>query len=98
MPQRCKIQPMKRSLKKHFPFSKRKRMEQTFFNVRGEVVTDDQGHTKLILDLEELQKLTQKKEEKKRTDFSSLLGAALKAPLNPNPRFKTEDDLWEGMP
>jgi Arc/MetJ-type ribon-helix-helix transcriptional regulator len=23
-----------------------------------------------------------------------LLGAALKAPLNPNPRFKSEDDLW----
>jgi Arc/MetJ-type ribon-helix-helix transcriptional regulator len=23
-----------------------------------------------------------------------LLGAALKAPLNPKPRFKSEDDLW----
>lgn len=27
-------------------------------------------------------------------DFSKWLGAGLKAPLNPNPRFKTEDDLW----
>jgi hypothetical protein len=27
-------------------------------------------------------------------DFHSLLGIGLKAPLNPNPRFKTEDDLW----
>ena len=28
-------------------------------------------------------------------DFDSLLGMALKAPLNPNPRFKSDDDLWE---
>jgi hypothetical protein len=27
-------------------------------------------------------------------DFHSLLGIGLKAPLNPNPRFKTEDELW----
>jgi len=28
------------------------------------------------------------------TDFRSLIGIALKAPLNPNPKFRTEDDLW----
>jgi hypothetical protein len=27
-------------------------------------------------------------------DFSSFLGIALKYPENPNPKFKTEDDLW----
>ena len=27
-------------------------------------------------------------------NFQELLGIGLKAPLNPNPRFKTEDDLW----
>ena len=27
-------------------------------------------------------------------DFRPWLGLALKAPLNPNPRFKSEDDLW----
>lgn len=27
-------------------------------------------------------------------DFSKLLGIGLKAPLNPNPRFKNDDDLW----
>jgi hypothetical protein len=31
---------------------------------------------------------------KKEFDFNLLLGAGLKAPLNPNPRFKSEDDLW----
>lgn len=35
------------------------------------------------------------KEQKKPYDFSKLLGAALKAPLEPNPRFTNEDDLWE---
>jgi hypothetical protein len=29
------------------------------------------------------------------TDFSSWLGLANKAPLNPTPRFKSDDDLWE---
>lgn len=28
-------------------------------------------------------------------DFDDLLGMALQAPLNPNPRFKSDDDLWE---
>jgi Arc/MetJ-type ribon-helix-helix transcriptional regulator len=28
-------------------------------------------------------------------DFRSWIGAALKAPLNPNPRFQSDDDLWE---
>jgi len=27
-------------------------------------------------------------------DFHSWIGLALKAPLNPKPRFKSEDDLW----
>jgi len=27
-------------------------------------------------------------------DFHSLLGIGLKAPPNPDPRFKTEDELW----
>lgn len=30
---------------------------------------------------------------KKEFDFRSLLGAGLTAPLNPNPRFKSDDDL-----
>lgn len=28
-------------------------------------------------------------------EFRNLLGIGLKAPVNPNPRFKTEDELWE---
>jgi hypothetical protein len=27
-------------------------------------------------------------------DFRSWIGLALKAPLNPKPRFRSEDDLW----
>jgi hypothetical protein len=27
-------------------------------------------------------------------DFRSWIGLALKAPLNPKPRFKSEDELW----
>jgi hypothetical protein len=27
-------------------------------------------------------------------DFHSLLGIGLQAPLNPKPRFTTEDELW----
>jgi hypothetical protein len=30
----------------------------------------------------------------KETDFRSWLGMGLKAPLNPRPQFRTEDDLW----
>lgn len=29
------------------------------------------------------------------TDFSALRGLALKAPLNPNPRYSSDDDLWK---
>jgi len=29
-----------------------------------------------------------------RSDFRSWLGLGLKAPLNPKPRFRSEDDLW----
>ena len=28
------------------------------------------------------------------TDFTSWIGLALKAPLNPQPRFSSDDDLW----
>lgn len=28
-------------------------------------------------------------------NFDRLEGLALKAPLNPNPQFNSEDDLWE---
>ena len=31
----------------------------------------------------------------KEGEFRHLLGIGLKAPVNPNPRFKTEDELWE---
>jgi Arc/MetJ-type ribon-helix-helix transcriptional regulator len=31
---------------------------------------------------------------KKAYDFRSLIGVALGGKENPNPRFKTEDDLW----
>ena len=27
-------------------------------------------------------------------DFESFFGAALEAPVNPKPRFKSDDDLW----
>ena len=30
-----------------------------------------------------------------KTDFRALIGIATKGPMNPNPRFKTEDDLWK---
>lgn len=30
----------------------------------------------------------------KKYDFHSLIGVALGGTENPNPRFKTEDDLW----
>ena len=30
----------------------------------------------------------------KEFDFDRLVGMGLQAPLNPNPRFKSEDDLW----
>ncbi len=42
-----------------------------------------------------LEKRPQRTSKKKRIDFESLRGIALKAPLNPNPRFKTEDDIYE---
>jgi len=29
-----------------------------------------------------------------RSDFRSWLGLGLKAPLNPKPRFRSEDELW----
>ncbi len=31
---------------------------------------------------------------KQKFDFDALMGIALKYPANPNPRFKSEDDLW----
>lgn len=31
----------------------------------------------------------------KEFDFDRLVGMGLQVPLNPNPQFKSEDDLWE---
>jgi hypothetical protein len=41
-----------------------------------------------------LHELAERARTKSNCDFQSLLGIGLKAPLNPNPRFKTEDELW----
>lgn len=41
-----------------------------------------------------LHEFAEREKAKSEFDFHSLLGIGLKAPLNPNPRFKTEDDLW----
>ena len=30
-----------------------------------------------------------------RMDFRALLGIGLKVPINPNPKFTNEDQLWE---
>jgi hypothetical protein len=30
-----------------------------------------------------------------KTDFRALLGIGLKVPINPNPKFTNEDQLWE---
>lgn len=30
----------------------------------------------------------------RRTEFNAWIGAALRAPLNPSPRFRDADDLW----
>lgn len=43
---------------------------------------------------EVLREFAERERAKSDFDFHSLLGIGLKAPLNPNPRFKTEDDLW----
>ena len=32
---------------------------------------------------------------KRAADFNQWLGAGLAAPLNPKPRFKTHDDVWD---
>jgi hypothetical protein len=29
------------------------------------------------------------------TDFRSLLGIGIKVPMNPDPKFTTEDQIWE---
>jgi hypothetical protein len=34
-------------------------------------------------------------EAKPRTDFRTWIGLGRRAPLNPNPRFRSDDDLWE---
>ncbi len=31
----------------------------------------------------------------KKTAFHELMGAAQKAPLNPHPKFNSDDDIWE---
>lgn len=41
-----------------------------------------------------LEALEREIERKVTTDFSAWLGAARAAPLNPTPRFRSEDELW----
>lgn len=41
-----------------------------------------------------LREFAEREKARSDCDFHSLLGIGLKAPLNPNPRFKTQDDLW----
>ena len=38
--------------------------------------------------------LAKKIGKKNKTDFHSWIGAGLKAPTNPNPKFKSNDELW----
>jgi len=38
--------------------------------------------------------VAERTQQKKAYDFRSLIGVALGGKQNPNPRFKTEDDLW----
>jgi hypothetical protein len=41
-----------------------------------------------------LREFAERERVKSDCDFHSLLGIGLKTPVNPNPRFKTEDELW----
>ena len=34
--------------------------------------------------------------ESERYDFRRLVGLAKRSPLNPRPRFRSDDELWEG--
>lgn len=42
-----------------------------------------------------LEALEREAERRPPTDFRGWLGAATAAPLNPSPRFSSEDELWE---
>ena len=39
--------------------------------------------------------LERERSRRQPADFSAWLGMATRAPLNPNPRFASDDDLWE---
>jgi Arc/MetJ-type ribon-helix-helix transcriptional regulator len=41
-----------------------------------------------------IREVAERAHPKKKYDFRSLIGVALGGKENPNPRFKTEDDLW----
>lgn len=41
-----------------------------------------------------VREIVDREAQRSNCDFHDLLGIGLKAPLNPNPRFKTEDELW----
>lgn len=41
-----------------------------------------------------IHEMAERQARAKRTDFRSWIGLALGGKPNPNPRFKTEDDLW----
>ncbi|MCP5463983.1 MAG: hypothetical protein H7A33_03065 [Deltaproteobacteria bacterium] len=52
-------------------------------------------YQRLLHRLEKLEQVQKSKNKQTDFDFHTLHGLALKAPKNPNPRFKTEDDLWK---
>lgn len=76
-------------------------MQNLANHLEPKVITDKKGRKKVVLDLEKYQELlklahqTEKKETKKTFDWGRLIGMALKAPLNPNPKFKTTADVWK---
>jgi Arc/MetJ-type ribon-helix-helix transcriptional regulator len=41
-----------------------------------------------------IREVAQRSASTQKTDFRSWIGLALKGKPNPNPRFKSEDDLW----
>ena len=74
-------------------------MQTENLNLHEQIITDSHGHKKVVLDydvFEYFKSLLKKAGHVRHTvTFASCVGLALKAPLNPNPRFKTDDDLWE---
>lgn len=95
---------MKRNLKKINQSGTQRVMSNAVHHSSSEeFLIDSHGHQKVLLDFEEYRRLKQAANQalptqKPKFDFHTLHGLALKAPLNPNPLFETEDDLWKGMP